>query len=148
MDRKTCRGSHDHSKRLGPLHIVSAWASEQGITLGQIATDEKSNEITAIPQLLEQIDLQNRIVTIDAWGYQKKIIEQIDKGKGAYAVAVKNNQPTLLAEIVSLAMTKPEDVKEDLESRVMNLSEQGQGRIDETSYGIIKLPKDSPLKKS
>lgn len=148
IDGKTCRGSHDHSKGLGPLHIVSAWASEQGITLGQIATDEKSNEITAIPKLLEQIDLQNSIVTIDAMGCQKKIVEQIDKGKGAYVVAVKDNQPTLLAEIESMVMTKLEGVKEDLESRAINLSEQGHGRIDERSYGIIKLPKDSPLKKS
>jgi predicted transposase YbfD/YdcC len=148
IDGKTCRGSHDHFKGLGPLHIVSAWASEQGITLGQIATDEKPNEITAIPKLLEQIDLQNSIVTIDAMGCQKKIVEQIDKGKGAYVVAVKDNQPTLLAEIESMVMTKPEGVNEDLESQVISLSEQGHGRIYEKSVGIIKLPKDSPVKKS
>jgi uncharacterized protein (DUF2141 family) len=65
-----------------------------------------------------------------------------------YVVAVKDNQPTLLAEIESMVMTKLEGVKEDLESRVINLSEQGHGRIDERSYGIIKLPKDSPVKKS
>ena len=128
--------------------MTSAWGSEQGITLGKIVTDEKSSEITAIPKLLEQIDLQNSIVTIDAMGCQKKIVEQIDKGKGAYVVAVKDNQPTLLAEIESMVMTKLEGVKEDLESRAINLSEQGHGRIDERSYGIIKLPKDSPLKKS
>ena len=103
---------------------------------------KKSDEITAIPKLLEQIDLQNCIVTIDAMGCQKKIVEQIDKGKDAYVVAVKDNQPTLLAEIESMVMTKLEGVKEDLESRAINLSEQGHGRIDERSYGIIKLPKD------
>jgi predicted transposase YbfD/YdcC len=97
------------------LHIVSAWASKQGITLGQIATDEKSNEITAIPQLLEQVDLQNSIVTIDAMGCQKKIVEQIGKRKRAYVVAVRDNQLTLLAEIESMVMTKLEVVKEDLE---------------------------------
>ena len=148
IDGKTCRGSHDHSKGLGPLHIVSAWASEQGITLGQIATDEKSNEITAIPKLLKQIDLQNSIITIDAMGCQKKIVEQIDKGKGAYVVAVKDNQPTLLEEIESIVVTKLEGVREDLESRAIEIAEKGHGRIDERSYGIIKLPKDSPLKKS
>jgi DDE_Tnp_1-associated/Transposase DDE domain len=69
IDGKTCRGSHDAGKNLGPLHIVSAWASEEGIALGQVATDAKSNEITAIPKLLEQIDLSNTIVTSDAMGW-------------------------------------------------------------------------------
>ena len=68
IDGKTCRRSHDASKGLGALHIVSAWASEQGIALGQVATEEKSNEITAIPQLLQQIDLKNALVTMDAMG--------------------------------------------------------------------------------
>jgi hypothetical protein len=74
IDGKTCRGSHDHSKGLDPLNIVSDWASEQGIILGQNAADDKSNEITAIPRLLDQIDLQNSIVTIDVMGCQKKIV--------------------------------------------------------------------------
>lgn len=72
IDGKTCRGSHDHSNGLGPLHIVSAWASEQGISLGQVATEDKSDEITAIPNLLKQIDLRNSMVTIDAVGCQKR----------------------------------------------------------------------------
>ncbi|MBM3272933.1 ISAs1 family transposase, partial [Candidatus Kaiserbacteria bacterium] len=68
IDGKCCRGSHDRSKELGPLHVVSAWASELGIALGQVATEEKSNEITAIPRVLNHIDLTNSIVTIDAIG--------------------------------------------------------------------------------
>ena len=76
IDGKTCRGSHDARKDLGPLHIVSAWASEEGIALGQVATEAKSNEITAIPQLLEQIDLTDTMITIDAMGCQKDIVEQ------------------------------------------------------------------------
>ncbi len=148
IDGKTCRGSHDHTKGFSRLHIVSVWASEQGITLGQIATDDKSNEITAIPKLLDQIDLQNSIVTIDAMGCQKKFVEQIDKGKGAYVVAVKNNQPTLLEDIESMVLSTLEGVREDLESRALEITEKGHGRIDERSHGIIKLPKDSPLKKS
>ena len=68
VDGKTLRCSHDRRNGLGPLHIVSAWASDHGITLGQVATDEKSNEITAIPQLLEIIDVEGAIVTIDAAG--------------------------------------------------------------------------------
>jgi predicted transposase YbfD/YdcC len=148
IDGKTCRGSHDHSKGLGPLHIVSAWASEQGITLGQIATDDKSNEITAIPMLLDQIDLQNSIVTIDAMRCQKKIVEQINKGKGAYVDAVRYNRPILLEDIESMVRPTLEGVREELESRALEITEKGHGRIDERSYGIIKLPKDSPLKKS
>ena len=63
-----------------PLHIVSAWASEEGIALGQVATEEKSNEITAIPQLLEQIDLTDTLITIDAMGCQKEIAATLSTG--------------------------------------------------------------------
>ena len=99
IDGKTCRGSHDGAKGLGALHIVSAWASEEGIALGQVATEAKSNEITAIPQLLGQIDLAGTRITIDAMGCQKDIVEQIVAGKGDCVIAVKDNQPKLLAAI-------------------------------------------------
>src|SRR5947209_2854540 len=82
IDGKACRGSHDQAKGLGNLHIVSAWASEQGIALGQVATDAKSNEITAIPQLLDQIDLADTLITIDAMGCQKDIVKRIVTGGG------------------------------------------------------------------
>ena len=70
IDGKTCRRSHDAAHGLGPLHIVSAWASEHGVALGQVATEEKSNEITAIPLLLKQIELKKALITIDAMGCQ------------------------------------------------------------------------------
>src|SRR5439155_24882198 len=73
IDGKTCRRSHDAAHGLGPLHIVSAWASEHGVALGQVATEEKSNEITAIPLLLNQIELKKAVVTIDAVRCQKDI---------------------------------------------------------------------------
>ena len=95
IDGKTCRGSHDAGQGLGPLHIVSAWASEEGIALGQVATSEKSNEITAIPELLSQLNLKGTIVTIDAMGCQKAIVEQIVEGGGEAVIAVKSNQPKL-----------------------------------------------------
>ena len=72
---QVCRRSHDASKDWGPLHIVSAWASEQGFTLGQVATDDKSHEITAIPELLTRRDLTHTVVTIDAIGSQKAITQ-------------------------------------------------------------------------
>ena len=80
---------------LGPLHIVSAWASEEGIALGQVATEEKSNEITAIPELLEQIELTDTLVTIDAMGCQKEIVREIVEGGGDFVISVKENQPKL-----------------------------------------------------
>ncbi len=95
IDGKTCRGSHDASQQLGPLHIVSAWASEEGIALGQVATEQKSNEITAIPQLLEQIDLTGTLITIDVMGCQKEIAREIVEGGGDFVISLKDNQPTL-----------------------------------------------------
>ena len=76
------RRSHDRAGGLGPLHRVSAWASERGLALGQIATEEKSNEITAIPQLLDKIDVQGAVVTIDAMGCQKEIAKKISSAGG------------------------------------------------------------------
>ena len=82
IDGKTCRRSHDAARGLGPLHLVSAWASEEGLALGQVATDQKSNEITAIPLLLKQIELSGALVTIDAMGCQKEIARDIAEGAG------------------------------------------------------------------
>ena len=87
IDGKTCRRSHDASQELGPLHIVSAWASEEGIALGQVATEEKSNEITAIPELLKQIELTDSLITIDAMGCQKEIARDIVDGGGDFVIA-------------------------------------------------------------
>ena len=100
IDGKTLRGSHDKAKGLGPLHLVSAWASEKGLTLGQVATDQKSNEITAIPELLRLIDLEGTVITIDAMGTQKKIAEQIVTGKGDFILALKGNQETMHQNVI------------------------------------------------
>jgi hypothetical protein len=97
IDGKTLRGSG--SAKLGPLHLVSAWATAQHLTLGQVAVDEKSNEITALPALLELLDLQGALVTIDAMGCQKAIAQKIVDRGGHYALTVKDNQPHLLADI-------------------------------------------------
>ena len=133
IDGKCCRGSHDRSKDLGPLHLVSAWASEQGIALGQVATEEKSNEITAIPQVLDQIDLKNAVVTIDAIGCQKAIVEQIDAADGIYVIAVKDNQPKLHDAVREVIREQLEEAREDLEYRAYETSEKGHGRIDDRS---------------
>ena len=97
IDGKTLRGSG--SSTLGPLHLVSAWATEHHLSLGQVATAEKSNEITAIPELLDLLELHGAIVTIDAMGCQKAIASKIIERGGSYVLTVKDNQPTLLEDI-------------------------------------------------
>jgi predicted transposase YbfD/YdcC len=142
IDGKTCRRSHDAAKGLGPLHLVSAWASEEGIALGQVATDAKSNEITAIPVLLEQLELSNAIVTIDAMGCQKDIVAKTVEGGGDCILAVKENQPKLHAAIAAFFSEQIEKDFEDLQYRVYESREEGHGRIDERTYSITKTPRD------
>ena len=147
IDGKTCRRSHDLSKDLGPLHIVSAWASEEGIALGQVATDAKSNEITAIPQLLEQLDLTNALITIDAMGCQKEIVEQIVDNDGDFVITVKDNQPKLAAAIATFFDKHFTSNLEDLRYRCHETSEESHGRIEERSYYITKTPANFPVAK-
>ena len=95
IDGKTSRGSYDREKGIKELQLVSAWAASSRLVLGQEAVDKKSNEITAIPQLLEQLELEGCIVTIDAMGTQKKIAQQICQAKADYILALKGNQGQL-----------------------------------------------------
>jgi predicted transposase YbfD/YdcC len=96
IDGKTSRGVARYRKDQQGLHIVHAWAVGEGILLGQLATEEKSNEITAIPELLDVIDVKGAVVTIDAMGCQRAIAEKIVAGGGDYLLVVKENQPSLL----------------------------------------------------
>lgn len=102
IDGKTSRRSHDRGKGRKPLHMVSAWATHQRIVLGQQATEEKSNEISAIPVLLKKLDLNGAIVTIDAMGTQTKIAQAIRDGGGNYVLSLKQNWPASFAEIEML----------------------------------------------
>jgi predicted transposase YbfD/YdcC len=147
IDGKTNRRSHDAAQGLGPLHIVSAWAAEEGIALGQVATDAKSNEITAIPALLEQIDLTDTLITIDAMGCQKEIARQIRDGGGDFVIAVKDNQPNLREAISAHFLAHPENDLEDLRYRCHGTTEAGHGRIDERSYYLCRVPADFAVKK-
>ena len=101
IDGKTLRGSYDSANGLGAIHMVSAWASANGLVLGQYKVNDKSNEITAIPQLLNMLDIEGRVVTVDAMGTQKEIARQIIEQKGDYMMAVKDNHPNLAADIGS-----------------------------------------------
>src|SRR5207244_7142419 len=101
VDGKTARRSHDRGKGLGALHCVSVWASDFGLSLGQVACDEKSNEITAIPELLRLVDIKGAIITIDAMGAQKAIAERIVDGGADYVLALKGNQETLHNAVIA-----------------------------------------------
>jgi predicted transposase YbfD/YdcC len=141
-DGKTCRGSHDAGNDLGPLHLVSAWASAEGIALGQVATDATSNESTALPQLLEPIERSNALSTIDARGCQKESVEQMVAGGGDFVSAVKDNQPKLKAALEAFFHEQLERDFEDLQSRCYETSDVGHGRRDERAYDLAQTPRD------
>ncbi len=146
VDGKTLRGSGDSNKGMGPLHLVSAWASEKGLTLAQVATDQKSNEITAIPELLRLIDLKKSIITIDAMGTQKKIAQQIVDGKGNYIFALKANHEKTHAAVINYV---EEHVNNDFSgTRHQQLDDTpakpGHGRHESRIYIQFEVPKDFP----
>jgi predicted transposase YbfD/YdcC len=142
IDGKTLRRSHDAANGVGPLHVVSAWASEHGIALGQVATEEKSNEITAIPLLLKQIELAKALITIDAMGCQKDIARDIVAGGGDFVIAVKDNQPKLAEAIGGLVEKHLDGELEAVRHRHHGTNEHGHGRRDERLYFVAQVPPD------
>src|SRR5262249_60447867 len=110
------------------LHVVSAWAGQTGITLGQVAVEAKSNEITALPELLQLLDLHEKIVTIDAIGCQREIAQTIVEGGGDYILAVKANQPTLHTELQTAFAQAPAPKLRS--SRPTTTCETGPGRSE------------------
>lgn len=139
VDGKTMRGTRCDAKGLGALHLVSAWASANGLTLGQVAVEAKSNEITAIPQLLELLDLRDKIVTIDAAGCQKNIAAQIVNGDGDYVLAVKDNQPKLHAEVQQAFDTALETDSPSLRCHVEE--SRGHGREERRVVWVLPASK-------
>lgn len=138
IDGKTLRRSGNGPKGWKPLHVVSAWATQCHLSLGQVAVEEKSNEITAIPRLLELLDVQGALVTIDAMGCQKDIAAKIVAGGGDYVLAVKDNQPHLLEDI-------QECLREALDSATVNYdshttTERGHGRQETRTYVTMAHP--------
>jgi predicted transposase YbfD/YdcC len=138
IDGKTARRSADRAKKLGPLHMVSAWAVGEHLVLGQVATEKKSNEVKAIPALLDAIEVAGAVVTIDAQGCQKTIAAAIvDKG-GDYILALKANHPTLHAEVQALwelVETDPEFA--DMERDVYETNERGHGREERRRVTVV-----------
>jgi len=131
IDGKTSRRSHDRKRGQKALHLVCAFATTDRLVLGQEATDEKSNEITAIPALVERIDLEGALVSIDAMGCNPDIAQSILDADADYLLAVKDNQPTLHAEIRSYFDTAPSNKLERAQT-----VEKGHGRLEIRNYTV------------
>jgi predicted transposase YbfD/YdcC len=127
IDGKSVRGSHDGG--CGAIHLVSAWHSAAGLVLGQVKTAAKSNEITAIPELLDALDVRGATITIDAMGCQRAIVDKIIEKKADYIVAVKDNQPTLAQAVESLFETVDDGVREGRLQQDVSV-DKGHGRIE------------------
>ena len=138
IDGKTLRGSRQLDQN--PLHLVSAWSAKNRITLGQVAVDEKSNEITAIPRLLEVLELRGAIVSIDAMGCQKAIAQQIVLGEGDYVLALKDNQPTLAAAVEEYFQEREEEDFSGKPGRSHQTNEPSRGRKERRDYTIVPVP--------
>jgi predicted transposase YbfD/YdcC len=135
IDGKTLRSSG--TDKLKALHLVSAWATEQHLSLGQVAVDDKSNEITAIPELLELLDIKGAIVTIDAMGCQRAIAQKITEQKGHYVLTVKDNQEHLLTDIQRSLSEASEQDFAGLEHDTYETRERGHGREEYRSYLVL-----------
>jgi len=144
IDGKTLRGSHDGEVRPNALHLVSAWATEARLFLAQLAVDQKSNEITAIPQLLELLDLEGDTVTIDAMGCQKEIAKAIIDKKANYVLQVKDNQPTLHAAISEAFIAMADDDYSESSLRRFRTVDRDHGREETRDYFIVDVPASLP----
>lgn len=142
IDGKTLRRTFDRAKGLGALHLVSAWASANGITLGQVAVDAKSNEITAIPQLIELLDLKDCIVTIDAAGCQKGVAAQLVAKEADYVLALKDNQPRLHEQVVDYFLEQLEADAANSKIRHHRQVEKGHGRTETRETLVVPAPKE------
>jgi predicted transposase YbfD/YdcC len=144
IDGKTLRRSHDRRRNLGALHSVSIWASEFGLSLGQVATAEKSNEITTIPTLLTLVDIQGAIITIDAMGTQTAIAEKIVKEGGDYVLALKGNQGTLHDATIDYIHEQTKTDFRGIGARRLDTVEKKHGRIERRTYIQMPAPKSLP----
>src|SRR6516165_1125007 len=142
LDGKTARRSHDAKEGLGPLHVVTAWAGEYGLALGQEVCAEKSNEITAIPELLKKIDVRGGVVTIDAMGAQKAIAAEVIRGKADYVLALKGNHESMHRAVIGHI---DERLEGDLEgAEELTTTDRGHGREEERTYLQLPAPASLP----
>lgn len=144
IDGKTLRRSFDAASSKAALHMVSAWATANHISLGQQAVDAKSNEITAIPKLLQLLEIQGALVTIDAMGCQVEIAQQIVDGGADYCLSVKDNQPTLRQGIEDFFEEHLQDDFARTKVRRYETHERGHGRVEDRYYYVCPVPDDLP----
>lgn len=144
IDGKTARGSGSKCKGIRALHLVSAWATTSGLCMGQVAVDEKSNEITAIPELLDLLTVKEAVVTIDAMGMQTEIVNKLREKEADYVIGLKDNQPTLAADMRALSEEGCETDFEHLTTDVDTTRENARGGIEERTIRVIEIPEESP----
>jgi predicted transposase YbfD/YdcC len=144
IDGKTLRSSFDNAAGKSAIHMVSAWATANHISLGQVVVDAKSNEITAIPKLLQLLAISGSVVTIDAIGCQTAIAEEIVNGGADYVLAVKDNQPTLHAGITTHFLDHMEDDFARVKVSRHETTEKGHGRDEHRTYLVCDAPADLP----
>lgn len=140
IDGKTARGSYTDAEKSNALHFVSAWATKHGISLGQTQVDSKSNEITAIQDLLELVDVSQSTVTVDAIGAQKVIAEKIHEQGGEYVFAMKDNHPKLAEAIRAHFLDSHEVGLTQSEVRSRTTKCKGHGREEERFYAVAAIP--------
>jgi predicted transposase YbfD/YdcC len=138
IDGKTLRGSADGERGRAAIHMVSAWATENTLSLGQVVVGEKTNEITAIPELLQLLEISGALVTIDAMGCQKAIADQIREREADYVLVVKENQPTLYEEVKEAIAAALEQDAEAIDEH--ETVETGHGRQETRTYAIFPKP--------
>jgi predicted transposase YbfD/YdcC len=137
IDGKTVRQSHDRGRGKGAIHMVSAWAAENRLVLGQVMVDEKSNEITAIPALLKVLALRGCIVTLDAMGTQKAIAQQIIEQEGDYILSLKGNQPSLYEDVQQIFDHARQQGFKDMPHEAYETIEKGHGRIEIRRHWLL-----------
>jgi len=142
IDGKTLRRTFDRARGLGALHLVSAWATANGLTLGQVAVGAESNEVTAIPRLIELLDLKGCVVTIDAAGCQKDVAAQIVAKEADYVLALKGNQPTLYEQVSDYFLEQLEKEGPDRKLRHHSEVEEGHGRSETRETFVAPASKE------
>ena len=147
IDGKTLRRSFDAATSKSAIHMVSAWATANLITLGQVVVDEKSNEITAIPELLRILELSGSLVTIDAMGCQTEIAQTILDAGADYMLAVKKNQPTLYDGVSWFFLTQREEDFARVRVSRHETHEKAHAREETRSYYVCSVPRDLPDRK-
>ncbi len=138
MDGKTLRHSFDSLSGQNAVHLVSAWASESGLALGQVRVDGKSNEITALPALLKMIDVKGRVVTMDAMGCQKELAREITDRGGDYVMCLKGNQGSLHDDVKFFFDEAAQAQYEDVEYAYRETVEKDHGRIETRKCWVVE----------